>query len=86
MEDFQQLKHRLGASLLQQRLDKQAQHQARQTHQGEGIFKLERFHHISIDRWAERLLKLCFLWERAHRNIFQIQLSVSLKLIQIGCC
>ncbi|MFU8849041.1 MAG: metallophosphoesterase [Opitutales bacterium] len=68
-----QLKHRLGASLLQQRLDKQAGHEARETHQGEGIFKLERFRHISIDRWAERFLKLCGLWKRAHGNIFQIR-------------
>lgn len=72
-KDFKQLKHRLSGVLLQERLNKQAKHEARETHQGEGIFKLERFRHVSIDRWAERLLKLCLLWERAHRNIFQIQ-------------
>lgn len=67
------LKDRLGEALLSKRLSKQVQHEARETHQGEGIFKLERLRFISIDRLAERALKLCGLWKRAHRNIFQIQ-------------
>ena len=74
LDNFNELKERMGEGLLNKRLSKQTRHEARLTHQGEGIFKLERFRHISIDRWAERLLKLCLLWKRAHQNIFEIQI------------
>lgn len=50
---------RLGETLLNKRLSKQIQHEARETHQGKGIFKLERLRFILIDRLAERALKLC---------------------------
>lgn len=73
MKNLDELKERMGEALLNERLNKQAKHEARQTHQGEGIFKLERFRHISIDRWAERALKFSLLWKRAHRNIFDIR-------------
>lgn len=63
----------MGEALLNQRLEKQARHAACLSHQGEGIFKLERFRHVSIDRLAKSVLKLCLLWQRAHRNIFDIQ-------------
>lgn len=71
--DTRPLKDRLGASLWQLRMEKQARHEARATHQGVGIFRLDHFSWITIDLLAEWGLKLCFLWERAHRNIFQIQ-------------
>jgi len=71
--NFNDLKNRMGEALLHDRLARQARHEARLTHQGEGIFKLERFRHVSVDRWAERILRLCLLWKRAHRNIFKIQ-------------
>jgi len=67
------LTQRIGEVLLRERLMKQARHEARLTHQGEGIFKLERFRHVSIDRLAEKALKLSLLWERAHRNIFRFR-------------
>lgn len=62
----------MGETLLKKRLEKQAKHEANLTHQGEGIFKLERF--ISIDGIVEWGLKLTLLWERAHRNVFDIQI------------
>ncbi|PXA05312.1 metallophosphoesterase [Coraliomargarita sinensis] len=67
------LKARMGEALLNSRLAKQAKHEARLTHQGEGIFKLERSRHISIDRLAEKALRLSLLWRRAHQNIFKIR-------------
>jgi predicted MPP superfamily phosphohydrolase len=74
LENADELKARMGATLLAKRVEKQARHAARLTHQGEGIFKLERFRLISIDRIAERTLKLCLLWRRAHRNIFRFRI------------
>lgn len=70
--DFNQLKERVGEALLRKRLTKQAEHYAQLSHQGEGIFKLERY--IPIDRLAELGLKLSLLWTRAHQNIFNIQI------------
>lgn len=73
LKNYDELKERMSEKLLNQRLHMQAHHFAKRSHQGEGIFKLERFRGISIDRLAELALKLSLLWERAHRNIFQIQ-------------
>ena len=73
LKDFNKLKERMDEALLNKRLSKQAKHEARLSHQGEGIFKLQRFRFVSIDKLAKKGLKLCFLWERAHRNIFDIQ-------------
>lgn len=70
--DFDQFKERLGEELLSKRLSKQANHYARLSHQGEGIFKVERY--VKIDELARRGLKLCRLWSRAHRNIFDIEI------------
>ena len=64
----------MGETLLRKRLDQQAKHEARFSHQGEGIFKLERLRFISIDRLAEKALKLTLLWNRAHQNIFKIRI------------
>ena len=61
----------MGEVLLRKRLEKEAKHGAKLIHQGEGIFKLERF--ISIDEILEWGLRLTLLRERAHRNIFDIQ-------------
>jgi predicted MPP superfamily phosphohydrolase len=72
LEKTEELTQRMGETRLRERLTKQARHEARLTHQGEGIFKLERFRHISIDRLAESALKISLLWKRAHRNIFKI--------------
>lgn len=69
--EFDTLRERLGEARLRERLWRQAHHWARATHQGEGVFRLERF--VSIDRLAEFALKACGLWNRAHRNIFRIE-------------
>ncbi len=74
LDNADELAARMGAELLRKRLELQAQHEARLTYQGEGIFKLERIRHVSIDQLAERMLKLSRLWQRAHRNIFDIHL------------
>ncbi len=73
-DNYDPLKARLGEDALRKRLLKQANHWAKMTHQGEGVFKLEKY--ISIDSIAKLLLKLLLLWPRAHRNIFQIQTNV----------
>lgn len=68
---YESLKSRLGEDSLRQRLLMQANHWAEKTHQGEGIFKLEKF--ISVDHLAEFFLKATGLWKRAHANIFKIE-------------
>ncbi|MEO0509969.1 MAG: metallophosphoesterase [Verrucomicrobiota bacterium] len=70
-KDFDHLKERLGEELLSQRMLKQANHYARLSHQGEGIFKFERF--VKIDELAKWCLQATFLWRRAHQNIFDIE-------------
>lgn len=64
----------MGEALLHKRLKHQADHLARRSHQGEGIFKLERLSFISIDKLAEWALRMSLLWQRAHRNIFDIRI------------
>jgi predicted MPP superfamily phosphohydrolase len=77
--DYEALSKRLGEEKLRQRLLKQAYHWAQLTHQGEGIFRIERY--ISIDKLAEWALRLSLLWTRAHRNIFNIrEIEVHWKL------
>jgi len=71
-DPFTNLKSRLGEDLLRRRLWQQANHWARATHQGEGVFRLDRF--VSLDRLAEWGLKACGLWFRAHRNIFRLEI------------
>jgi len=73
VNSFTDLEKRLGEKLLRQRLLKQANHFAKLSHQGEGLFRLERYSFVSIDKLAEWALWLCLLWPRAHRNIFAIQ-------------
>jgi len=68
---FDSLKARLGEDHLRKRLLKQADHWATNIHQGEGIFRLEKY--ISIDRLAKFGLQATGLWQRAHQNIFRIQ-------------
>lgn len=72
LNSFDSLKNRLGEAFLKRRLTQQADHYARLSHQGEGVFKIERF--VKIDGIAERALKLSLLWKRAHRNIFDIEI------------
>jgi len=74
MDDYSDLKLRFGETLLRKRLHQQERHEARLSHQGEGIFKLERLRFVSIDRLAEKALKLFLLWNRAHQNIFKIRI------------
>lgn len=73
-KSYDALKERLGEDLLRDRLLRQANHWARMTHQGEGIFRLEKY--VSIDSLAEFCLKLVLLWPRAHGNIFRIETNV----------
>ena len=68
---YAELKERLGEEKFRQRLTIQANHWARLSHQGEGIFKLEKY--ISIDNLAKWCLTLLLLWPRAHDNIFKIR-------------
>ena len=74
IKSFDAFRERLGEDLLRDRLLKQASHWARMTHQGEGIFRLEKF--VSIDSLAEFCLKLVLLWPRAHGNIFRIETNM----------
>ncbi|MGB0743061.1 MAG: metallophosphoesterase [Opitutales bacterium] len=67
------LKKRMGEELLRKRLRLQADHYASRTHQGEGIFKLERIDFISIDQLVEWGLCLSLLKERARKNITDIR-------------
>lgn len=71
-KDFIRLKERLGEETLRRRLLQQANHWAKLNHQGEGIFKIERF--VPIDTLAEWGLKASLLWKRAHANIFDIEI------------
>ena len=67
---FDSLRARIGEDHLRERLLRQANHWADKIHQGEGIFRLEKY--ISIDKLAELGLKATGLWHRAHGNIFRI--------------
>jgi len=68
---FEGLKERLGEERLRRRLHQQSHLYASLSHQGEGIFKIERF--ISINLLAKRCLQAALLWRRAHANIFKIE-------------
>jgi predicted MPP superfamily phosphohydrolase len=71
-KNYDSLRERLGDDFLRRRLTKQADHYARLSHQGEGLFKIERY--LKVDGIAERCLRLALLWNRAHANIFDIEI------------
>jgi predicted MPP superfamily phosphohydrolase len=70
--DFAALAARLGEGKLRDRMLQQANHWARLSHQGKGIFRIEPV--VSIDTLARWGLRGSGLWKRAHRNIFDIRL------------
>lgn len=70
-DPYAELIERLGEKKLRQRLLVQANHWAKLSHQGEGIFKLEKY--VSVDDLAKWCLKLSLLWPLAHGNIFKIR-------------
>ncbi|MGB0408557.1 MAG: metallophosphoesterase [Opitutales bacterium] len=71
-ENFKHLRERLSEAHLDQRLQQQAKHNARLSHQGEGFFRIERY--IAIDELAKWGLRSVFLWKRGHANIFDIEI------------
>lgn len=65
-EPYASLANRLGRERLQRRLNAQASHWANISHQGSGIFKLEK--RFPLDPLVAQCLRLTGLAKRAHRN------------------
>lgn len=70
-EEISLLQGRLGKSLLQRRLFRQASKVAGLTHQGEGIFKLERI--LPFDQLVETVLQWTGLRQRAFREYLDVR-------------
>lgn len=69
--EFAGLAARLGSPVLAKRLLRQAKHYARLQHQGEGIFKFERY--ISFDDILNFLLRVSLMAGRGVRNVLSIR-------------
>lgn len=69
--DYLALEQRIGREHLAERLLKQAGHFAKLLHQGEGVFRLERF--VPIDALVLFGLRCCGLGARARRNYLGIR-------------
>ena len=71
--DYSDLEARMGREILAERLLKQAGKSARLVHQGEGIFRLERF--FPLDSIVAFCLALSGLGGRAHRNFLDVRIT-----------
>jgi predicted MPP superfamily phosphohydrolase len=69
--EFNSLAARLGHDVLAKRLLLQAKHYARLQHQGEGIFKFEKY--VSFDALLTFLLQVLMLAKRGERNALAIR-------------
>lgn len=69
--DFEALRLRLGEDQLRRRLLRQADLWADSVHQGEGIFRLEKY--IDFDRFVELCLKLGLVYWWGNRNFRSIE-------------
>jgi predicted MPP superfamily phosphohydrolase len=65
------LRERLGALLFEKRLERQAGKRAKLIHQGEGVFRLERF--IPFDAVVDRLLRIFGLREAMRRRFLDVR-------------
>lgn len=70
--DYAALEARVGRDILAERLLKQAGKTARLLHQGEGIFRLERF--MPMDSIVSFALRISGLGRRARRNFLDVRL------------
>ncbi len=71
-EPYASLERRLGRPALEKRLDRQANHWAHLAHQGEGIFRLERY--LPIDTVAAFGLRVMGLAKRGRANFLSPQI------------
>jgi predicted MPP superfamily phosphohydrolase len=67
------LSDRMGASLHEKRLSRQAAKQAKLIHQGEGVFRLERL--VPFDAMVVRVLKIFGLRDAMRRRFLDVQLE-----------
>ena len=70
-EHYAALARRIGRERLGVRVLRQATHWARLTHQGEGVFQVERV--VPIDAVVAAVLRLCGLAARARRNFLDVR-------------
>lgn len=71
-DGYRELAERIGSGHLAARLSLQASHWARLSHQGQGLFRIERY--ISIDRLADIGLRCLGLRKRAYQNFLDIRI------------
>lgn len=69
--DYPKLEARLGRDNLSERMLREASKTAHLLHQGEGLFRLERF--LPFDQIVSIALRLCGLKKRAHRNFLGLR-------------
>ncbi|MFM8365628.1 MAG: metallophosphoesterase [Verrucomicrobiota bacterium] len=67
------LRERMGGRLFEKRLERQAGKRAKLIHQGEGVFRLERF--IPFDAVVDRLLRIFRLREAMRRRFLDVRVE-----------
>jgi uncharacterized protein len=78
--NYRQLADRLGFSLLQRRITKQAGLWAKEVHQGKGIFTVERV--VPLDQMIKLFLRITGLTDRGLRNFLDIQIITNVVRIE----